>query len=83
MQLEHKVEYVEWMDAVATSGWLDKDQDFPLHKCCSVGVLVHEDEERLVLSGTWSKLESEDQVNCVIAIPKSWIVERGTLTIWK
>ena len=80
---EHNVEYVEWVDAVASSGWQDRSQGFPLHTCYSVGNLVEESEDHVVLAGTWSTADQGDQVNCVIAIPKAWIKNRGTLTIWK
>ena len=81
--MEHNVEYVEWVDAVASSGWEDRSHDYPLHKCFSVGSLVYEDEERIVLAGTWSSQDDADHVNCVISIPIAWIKKRGTLTVWK
>lgn len=80
---ELNVEFVEWVDAVANAGWQDRSQGFPLHTCYSVGSLVEEDEDRIVLAGTWSKEDQWDQVNCVISIPKAWIKNRSMLTVWK
>lgn len=81
--MEHDIEYVVWVDAVASAGWQDRSQDYPLHECVSVGSIVQEDEERIVLAGTWSDTDQGEQINCVISIPIAWIKKRGTLTVWK
>lgn len=81
--MAHEIEYIEWIDAVATAGWQDRTQGFPVHTCHSVGVIVEEDEDHVTLAGTWSSQEQGDQVNCVISIPVAWIKNRGTMTVWK
>jgi hypothetical protein len=45
----------------------------------SVGKLVHEDKDGIVLAGTFSPLD--DDTNGRMAIPKGWIKSRKTIKL--
>ena len=71
---------VEWWDAVASNGWESADDtkaNVSLHKIETVGFLVHEDDDCLVLAG--SRSWDDDETNNRMAIPKRWIINRETL----
>lgn len=76
---KHTIEYVEWLDAVAHVGW---DQHCggvrPAH-IVSVGKLVHEDKDSIVLAGTFGFKDVE--TNARMAIPKGWIKNRKTIKL--
>ena len=61
---------VQWMDAVASSGWSD-DTKFNVQECFSVGFVIHEDDSCITVSGTISSTEH----NTSMTIPKSWIMK--------
>ena len=69
-----EVEYVEWIDAVASTGWMERSSGFPVQMCHSIGVLIEESKDHIALAGSWGKpTPEENHVNCVISIPKAWI----------
>ena len=63
-----RVLYIEWIDAVAESGW-DKPEKLNLLTCKSIGFLVKETKEAYYLAA----VVSGDECNATIAIPKSWV----------
>ena len=65
---------VEWIDAVADSGWEAK-VSAAIHHCTTVGFLVDETDEAICLASTWSI----DQTNARMHIPKAWIKNRKVL----
>ncbi len=65
---------VEWIDAVADSGWEGKVVA-AVHHCVTVGFLVDETDEAICLASTWSI----DQTNARMHIPKAWIKNRKVL----
>lgn len=67
-----KLIYVEWVDAVASSGWEKHEEAESIHLCRSIGYVVKEDKDCLILASTIS----QDQNNCRIAIPKAWIKKK-------
>lgn len=78
----HQIEFIEWVDAVAATGWMDRRIGFPVQICYSVGSLVEESKEHIVLAGSWGKPEPDaDHVNCVISIPKAWVKNRKTVKV--
>lgn len=77
-----EVEYVEWIDAVASTGWVERSSGFPVQTCFSIGQLVEEGKDHIALAGSWgSPADQEQHVNCVIAIPKAWIKQRKKLKV--
>jgi hypothetical protein len=60
--------YLEWVDAVASSGWQIKGTG-ALAKCKSVGFLTYENNDEVHLAAAIG----ENDCNAVMIIPKSWI----------
>ncbi len=73
------IEHIEWIDAVASVGW-DRGcgGTRPAH-IISVGKLVYEDKDSIVLAGTFSY--ADDETNGRMAIPKGWIKNRKTIKL--
>ena len=64
---------IEWADAYASNGWMEQTTpDDGVAPCSSVGRVVFEDKDQIVLAATWSG----DHHNQRIAIPKSWVRKR-------
>ena len=75
----HTIESVEWIDAVAHVGWDVKCGGVRPALIISVGKLVHEDKDSLVLAGTFGAVD--DETNARMAIPKGWIKNRKTIKL--
>ena len=71
------VVYVEWVDAVASSGWDSKAHGADL--CHAVGFVVADTKDHLTLAVT----VSADQHNARLAIPKGWIKKRRRVALGK
>ena len=69
-----KIVSIEWIDAVADSGWEDKTKA-AIHHCTTIGFLVDETDEAICLASTWSV----DQTNARMHIPKAWIKNRKVI----
>lgn len=72
---------VVWTDAVVAQGWENQEEAHTIHPVRSVGWLIKETRQELVLAADVSVdgLENEDsdvETNRRIAIPKSWIISR-------
>jgi len=72
------IEYVEWVDAAGCEGWHAPGQkEYKICRVASVGFVVHEDDELLVLAQTFS---AEDGMhNNRSKIPKVCITKRQKL----
>jgi len=73
-----KILYVKWVDALSSVGWEEIDpvvKQFGAVECESIGYLLHEDDEQIILAATVSEKES----NSRIAIPKGWIKSRRVI----
>jgi hypothetical protein len=69
-----KVVYVEWVDAVADLGW--QAQTVPcLHPCRTIGYLIGETKDTLLIATTISMQES----NARMHIPKAWVTNRRNI----
>ena len=68
--------YCEWKDACAYSGW-DSEENYNLCLIKSVGFLVKETKEKIVLAVS----KSDGEFNAVMVIPKAWIVKKKTLEL--
>jgi hypothetical protein len=67
-----KITLVIWYDAVAENGWTSQEdarKNCKLDKCISVGHLVDQNKERILLACT----KSDDEYNAMINIPNAWI----------
>jgi len=71
-----KVILVEWIDAVCSSGW-EIDSKPELHPCTTLGYLITEDTDAIVIASTLS-LGSN---NARMIIPKAWIKKRKEIHI--
>ena len=71
-----KVILVEWIDAVCSSGW-EIDSKPELHPCTTLGYLITEDTDAIVIASTLS-LGSN---NARMIIPKAWIKKRKEIKI--
>ena len=69
-----KIVQVEWIDAVADSGWEDKVKA-QIDKCITVGFLIDETDEAICIAST----VSIDHNNARMHIPKAWIKNRKVL----
>lgn len=65
---------IEWIDAVADSGWEDKVKA-QIDYCVTVGFLIDETEEAICIASTLSV----DHNNARMHIPKAWIKNRKVL----
>ena len=80
--MNQSVEYIKWIDAVASTGWAPKSTGFPIQICHSVGVVIEDTKEHIALAGSWGETQhGEPDVNCVISIPKAWIKQRKKLKV--
>jgi len=71
-----KVILVEWVDAVADAGW-EATTKPELHSCTTLGYLIAEDNDALVIASTLSLGQS----NARMHIPKAWIKKRKEIKI--
>lgn len=69
-----RLTYVEWLDATADIGWSDKE-DLKAHLIKSVGWVIHESKDELVLAADYSPPET----NRRLAIPIGWIKTKRSL----
>lgn len=75
-----EIAVIIWDDAVASCGWMDHPADEKPHRCTSVGLVVFEDAEHIVLAGSWSTApEGVMQTNNRISIPASWVRSRRVI----
>lgn len=76
-----EINYVEWMDSATTHGWIEAEnvcKTSRIGHCCTVGFLVDEDAEQLVLALNAACDENTCPVGDIIAIPKCCITVRRT-----
>lgn len=70
---------VEWVDIVTDVGWEDKSKTLNTHHCVSVGWVLSEDKNTLVLYSTYGTGPDATETNNRIAIPKATITSRKVL----
>lgn len=71
------IEIVVWKDAVSVDSWEDIGdliKDVQLHTITTIGFVISEDKEKLMLAGNID-LHNEC-ASCVMLIPKGWILKR-------
>lgn len=77
-----KLVKVEWTDAAASVGWTTEYQDEGTHTIHSVGYVIREDDEDILLAAdaSYHKDEALD-TNRRLAIPVKWIKSRKELKL--
>ena len=73
--------YVEWVDALVDSGWEKFDKVSDIHKCQSVGFLVRETDNSIILAAAVSEDTDGKEANATIAIPKAWIKKKRRIKL--
>lgn len=73
------IEVIEWADAVADVGWSDARDELKVARIVSVGRVVQETKDQLVVAGTFGAHDTE--TNCRIAIPKDWVQRRRKIKL--
>jgi uncharacterized protein YpmB len=71
-----KIIYVQWVDAVADSGWEDEIKA-EIDLCHTVGFLISETKDAICIASTVSK----DNSNARMHIPKAWIKKRKVIKL--
>lgn len=71
-----KVVVVEWIDAMTVGSW-ESDVKPHLATCTTIGYVVAEDNDCVVIASTIS----DNMSNCHMHIPKRWINKRRNITI--
>lgn len=81
-RVKSKITLVVWDDAVASTGWKPHNEAEQPQRCTSVGLLVSESDDALILAGSWGPNDNDViETNNRISIPLGWIVERKELLI--
>ena len=77
--MRHKILEVEWIDSQSRGRWRDIEEAAKDYagKCCTVGLVIRDDGDSLVLAQTWS-----DDLTCVcdtMSIPRKSILRRKNI----
>lgn len=49
--------YIEWNDHCTYFGWKDHEHEFPIFTVRTLGWLVQEDKDKVVVSASWTYLD--------------------------
>lgn len=71
------IEYVVWRDSVSFNGWVSKDEEFTSQSISSVGYIIKDTDDDLIMSANIA----ENQYGDVWVIPKSAIIFRRDVVI--
>lgn len=76
-----KVVFVHWQDAVSEDAWEDIEEakKSKPHTIFTVGFLVDEDDDRILLALNWDPLG--EAVSQTISIPIAWIMDQKEVEI--
>lgn len=77
---EPRIYHVEWTDAVTDNGWEVGTGNSNLDVVSSIGYLLYEDKEKIILAGDVSY--DKDKLlhtNRRISIPNKWIINKEVL----
>ncbi len=68
-----KVAYVVWCDAVSVDDWTEREEAETeyMHTIHSVGFVIRQDEERIILALNHD--QNSDKVAQYIVIPRAWV----------
>lgn len=78
---ELKMVLVEWIDSSANGRWLTHEamSTLVLSKCITIGYLMHEDEEKVVVAQSIDISEVPPNFNNTMMIPKVAITKQSFL----
>jgi len=62
---------VEWDDAYSKSGWTNPNDDLTISKCITVGLLLSENDDRVVVAQNAS--HTSGSIGDILAIPRGCI----------
>lgn len=65
---------VKWLDALAVAGWTHVEEPLARQECVTVGFLVAEDADHVMIAGTYG----EGYYNGAMMVPKGMIIEGPT-----
>lgn len=76
MKFKYPPVVVIWDDATSEAGWVDDPHQYlkPTH-AVTVGFLIAENEEYLVVADTYIEEKSSKTFSCSTKIPKGWVKE--------
>jgi len=79
--MSRKMLYIEWVDSLGQSHWQFKSdiEERSVTKVITVGIVVHEDKEQLVIAHSQSL--DTDEWNSAIHIPKCCITKKRILKL--
>tara|TARA_R100001198_G_C5058433_1_gene110784 strand:+ start:16 stop:270 length:255 start_codon:yes stop_codon:yes gene_type:complete len=78
---EPKLVRIEWVDSTSVDEWTNLDElkadEKLLAKIITQGMLVHEDDQKYILSLNYNEKQglNDEEVGCSIAIPKGCVTE--------
>lgn len=77
LQLKYPVVYVEWVDAETEGGWEEEKEIGKLPVCATLGFLVKETEDTIVVASTYESTHT----NARIKIPRAWLKSYTVLKV--
>lgn len=78
---KHDIELIVWRDAVADSGWKVAEDIEPTQEVFSIGLLVVDTEDHIVLGGSWGGEGDGLETNNRITIPTAWVKSRKKVRV--
>ena len=75
MSKNHRVDIIEWLDAVSVDAWTDREEiEHQAQPIVSIGILVEENDEVVTLALNHDT--ARDAYSCIMCIPKGMITRR-------
>lgn len=73
-----EIVYLEWVDSGWRSGWMSREDamDSKVYVCSTVGFMLTEDDNIVVVSQSIGKAGGTDDVQAMLSIPKVAITRR-------
>lgn len=68
-----RIVHINWIDSGGDGRWLSREDVINqggLAHCESVGFLIHEDEDKIMIAGSVNKTPPNNDVHAYLAIPK-------------
>ena len=66
---------IRWRDAHSACGWMSREELMEPSRVTTVGFLVHETDEFIVVAGSLTD-DGDDEMGEVISIPTGWVEEK-------
>lgn len=81
--MSYEIRLIRWTDASGSAGWSKRtevEEEMHTHPCESVGFVLRDDEEGVLLYQSTDHQEGDrEHVDNMMAIPRSCILEERTL----